>query len=378
MNISRKAFFSLASLSAAQLIIPSKALADETDYTLFTDELALELASEFTNDLDTGLVPYRSTKLYDASKGAIGYVIELKSAAGAPHGYIIFDVTNESLISEFSFAEDTTSPFLSLVEKQPSGRSSKSIMAYKSDPFTYVGFDTVSEEFIYPRNYPTRIIEKVGSTKLQSTTWNDIFFPSNLLTNPNYTVVEEAYTSGQFISYSDDEIIDMTNSYACAVVAMLCCAAQYIPYQTFYSYSLEEHYWNLWERSGTTAYDNPDGLAGVTYGSTSREVLGRTLRAYCSQLGAAIFAEEAYNPLFSQFTSMVNSFNCGIFSCGLSTLGRHAMAVQGYMRIKPSGIAGGQYLDVLCVADGWHRGARYLNPSYASYVLPYGIFFSRG
>lgn len=389
MNLSRRAFLALGTL-AAGLAFPGTSFASESkDSILLTEDLALDVARGFAqsvNHSEESVIPRIAMRLYDPQLGAIGYVIDYNKSSGESCGYVILDVTDESLISEFSFIEGSSNPVVSSLPVINTysfdGLPNDSYVAVKTEPFTYLGMDTETGELYGPRPYISIISESVGSSVLSSVpdsgSWQDIFFAGDV--RSKYDITEEAYSSGAFYSFSENYIESATGKYACAVSAMLNCAPMYLPYGDFYGLGIAHHYDTLWELSDTEPYDNPSGTPGVVYGSTIVDNIGPAFVEYCRGHNSTVYYTQADSPSFSKFKSTVDSINCAIFSCGINIKGTragHSMSVQGYMRMKPKGVPAGNYLDVLCVADGWNDAIRYLNPNYANYTDTNGVFFSR-
>lgn len=389
MNLSRRAFLALGTL-AAGLAFPSTSFASEgKDSVLLTEDLALDVARGFANSTnlsEDSVIPRIAMRLYDPQLGAIGYVIDYNKSSGESCGYVILDVTDESLISEFSFIDGSSNPVVSSLPVVNTysfdDLPDDSYIAVKTEPFTYLGMDTETGELYGPRSYISSISENVSTSVLSSVpdsgSWQDIFFGGDV--RSEYDIVEEAYSSGAFYSFSEEYIEGETKRYACAVSAMLNCAPLYLPYGDFFGLGIDHHYDTLWELSDTKPYDNPDGTPGVEYGSTVVDNIGPAFVEYCRGHNSTVYYTQTDSPSFSKFKSTVDSINCAIFSCGINIDGDrhgHSMSVQGYMRMKPKGVPAGSYLDVLCVADGWNEAIRYLNPNYANYTDTNGVFFSR-
>ena len=105
MKVSRRAFLLIAAYAASLIGAPRTVLAvgkKESNKVQFTEEMALEFAKTFVQGMGetSGLVPTGTTKIYDPDLGAIGYIVDIADTFGSPHGYFIYDVSDDSLISE--------------------------------------------------------------------------------------------------------------------------------------------------------------------------------------------------------------------------------------------------------------------------------------
>lgn len=385
MKVSRRAFLLIAAYAASLIGAPRTVLAagkKESNRVQFTEEMALEFAKTFVQGMGetSGLVPTGTTKIYDPDLGAIGYIVDIADTFGSPHGYIIYDVTDDSLISEYSFEPDVISPYASVSQDVPMlyRDDDSSVIALKTGPFSYVAAERDSGIVLSvpePYGYDSDAVIPLSSTP-DSGSWNDIFFADNLSVNPRFKIIEEAYSSGEFIAYREDIIKQKTKSYACGVSALLCCAEFYIPAESFFKYGTKYHYDTLWSLSNTKEIYSS---GGVKFGSTNFSDLGPALVSYCSQYWQTIQFESSTTPVFLKFKNTVISKNFGIFGCGINQNGQrkeHIMPVEGYMRFQIAESMG-SFMAALCVSDGWYGTVRYFNPNYARYTDTFGVFFSR-
>lgn len=71
------------------------------------DELVIQMAERFAQTACTNvtLLADNPVKFYDESGKAIGYIVNYYNM-NEPYGYIVFDTTGDSLISEYSFGSD--------------------------------------------------------------------------------------------------------------------------------------------------------------------------------------------------------------------------------------------------------------------------------
>lgn len=80
--------------------------------TLLTPDLARQMAEEFACDVDGGVSRHACDpiKIYGDNGRAIGYSIDFRKDDGEAAGYVIFDNSQEDLISEYSLSDGAASP----------------------------------------------------------------------------------------------------------------------------------------------------------------------------------------------------------------------------------------------------------------------------
>ena len=385
MKVSRRAFLLIAAYAASLIGAPKTVLASgkkESNKVQFTEEMALEFAKTFTRGAGetSGLVPAGTTKIYDPNLGAIGYIVDITDTFGNPHGYIIYDVTDDSLISEYSFEPDVISPYASVSQDVPMlYRDDSSVIALKAGPFCYVAAERDSGIVLSapePCGYDADAAIPLSSTP-DSGSWDDIFFEDNLARNSKYQIAEHIHIpTEEFIAYRERDVESETGSYACAVSALLCSAEYYIPGDSFFKYGIKHHYDALWFLSGT--YETHTKY-GIKYGGTPNHKIGPALVSYCSRYSKSITSRFTSSPSFFSFRNVVRRGDMGIFCCGINLNGdkqSHAMAVEGCLIAQPKDLSKPP-LHALIVADGWNIFMRYVNARYAKYTYTEGVFFSK-
>lgn len=233
----------VAAYTASLIGMPKTAFASkkkEPDTVQFTEEMALEFADTFVQGVGetSGLVPSETTKIYDPALGAIGYIVDIVDAFGSPHGYVIYDVTDDSLISEYSLEPGAISPHTSVTQDIPMlYRDDSSVIALKAGPFSYVAAErdsgiVLSAPETYGYDMDTAI--PLSSTP-DSGSWDDIFFDNNLARNSKYQIAEHVLVPTQeFMPFAEKPVEAQTGSYACTVSALLCCTRFYISSSLFY------------------------------------------------------------------------------------------------------------------------------------------------
>lgn len=386
MKVSRRAFLLIAAYAASLIGAPKTVLASgkkESNKVQFTEEMALEFAKTFARGVGetSDLVPIGTTKIYDPDLGAIGYIVDITDTFGNPHGYIIYDVTDDSLISEYSFEPDAISPYASVSQDVPMlYRDDSSVIALKAGPFSYVAAERDSGIVLSapePYGYDADAAIPLSSTP-DSGSWDDIFFDDNLARNSKYQIAEHIHIpTEEFIAYEGGYIRSQTGSYACAVSALLCSAEYYMPGDSFYAYEIKHHYDALWALSDTNEIYTSNQ---IKYGSTPNNKIGPALVSYCSQYGKSISSSYYADFLsFPIFRSTIKRGDMGIFCCGINLNGNkrsHAMAVEGCLIAQPKG-ASKPSINALIVADGWNWSIRYVNTQYAKFTYTDSIFFAK-
>ena len=332
-----------------------------------TENLAIEIAEGFAQGVDGGnnIEAVNPTKFYNLEGQAIGYIIDyLKDSS--PYGYVILDSTNEDLICEYSFGNQSISPDKVAEEKNPvttrSSVSQDENKVYRIDPFTY-GVETGgtivtnSEE-----NYPLPQTRSIPTDD-----WNDIFI---LNYYANYEIIETNYHT-TFYSLSEQMVESLTGHYACAVSAMAICADYYglLDYPNF-----SEEYLKLWNYSNTTTL--PTSTSEVTYGSTYSHNAISAFKKFCSEKGRYFNADTYIVDLYGGFKGCIDSGNVGLISCHIYVNGEdsgHMMAVQGYSTIKPKNAS--YQIRSIRVAGGWGTVARNINLSQVEWISVEGYGF---
>lgn len=372
MNFDRRQFLALSALGLATFASPSALAFADSGFneggTIFTEEMAIQLAQNTAAALtgNQNLSVNAISKIYDVSLGAIGYCISYIDDANRPSGYIVFDVTDPSLISEYCFAQGAQCPCSTIDQR---------IVTQSLDG----GALTKTGSFSYQPGMPTSYDTHRSGTP-DSGSWDDIFYSGDIVLNQNYQIIDQRYAPTDFISYPEPYIEAQTGTYACAVSALTCCAEFYIPRDLFYSKDIAYHYSNLWNYSKTEVVSNSTGAAGITYGSTATGDIGPALCAHCSNFGQTIYSSLSKTPTWTQLRGVIQSNNLAIFCCGINKNGSrvgHAMAVEGYLQLQQKGDSTSAPINILGVCDGWNAGIRYLNISYAKYTDTAAVLFSR-
>lgn len=319
-----------------------------------TNELILQMAERFSEiaNPDLNLTAKNPVKFYDTNDKAIGYIVSYYSG-NKERGYIIFDTTQEALISEYSFDEAAKTP-VETVKARAKGISLND-RVYKTAPFTYGCKEDATNVIL--NNYGET--ENVPSTHSSNKPeWNDIFMEIKDIYE-NYTPIS-IKTIPEFISFDEfEEIEAKTGCYACTVTALYACAYYY----GAASYSnMKADYLKLWDLSKTEV----DHVSGdITYGATYAEHGGPALRSFCSSKGKTVEYRHINSPNYSFFTKCIDRGDIAIYSAGLNTSsGRagHSLTVEGYASYLKN--SSGKRVNTVLVYDGWNTYVRYLNIDY--------------
>lgn len=225
------------------MLVPGIAFAEENEKDLieFTPDLAIETAQDFADSIfpNENLIASDPTIFTDLNGKAIGYIINFEKNS-RPYGYIIFDSTDPSLISEFVVEDEVVNPFIDNENpniKTSRALSSDSTAIVKTDLFTYTAINLETKANV--NNYGESIdIEQNtlggfessnnsnNSRSVNPAEWDDIFI--NIVPG-DYTTISNKWVT-PFIGNSEAEIKNATGGkYACAVVALMDCAAYYDP-----------------------------------------------------------------------------------------------------------------------------------------------------
>lgn len=341
----------------------------QTQPICFTPEMATTYAKEFAVSMTgkSDLMPSTPIKLRDRSGKAIGYIVDYHCPDGSPSGYIVFDNSDDSLISEYSFEYGSSSPYSHALSFSSRSEEVDNFEAVKISPFQYAAFNPISQLGIDSAGKSIDIPETYGLLRTDS--WNDIFLGN--VGDSRYSVITQNNIP-EFIAVTSSQVEEQTQRYACGVSALLHCAIFYLPGQIPYN-SFANEYRMLWTLSKTYT-DHIEN--GITYGMTNYVDLGPALQQFLNSRGVIVGTDWKSFPTFSQYKTAIDSGNVAIYGCHINTpegLKGHIMSVEGYAVLKNSS---GKSFNTLLVADGWGANARYLNLNYG-YSIAQGVFFSR-
>lgn len=386
----RLASMAMAVIATFAFVCPALAAETDGNKVLLTRELALEIAQNFADSLDDSgsIEASDTTQLYDESGRAIGCIIDYVSTEdGSPHGYIVLDNTDETLVEEYSLDAGAISPYAAaksaadvrgiarMPGASPSDGRDDDLVAVRKSPYVYAVVASGTSRGISPTGSIMRVSPMASSKK--SSTWDDIFIDDAY--SGKYQVMSENHFGEQFFSFSENDIENETGRYACAVTAMTNVAASYLG-MDFYNQSLSQTYNTLWTLSNTEVDHTGKNSSGreITYGSTNNSKIGPALTSFLGTMHCPASYKHEWNPSFSDFTNITDSQNASIVSLGINTdNGRegHSMAVFGYLTIKNKDT--GSTTQVLIAADGWGYTSRYINFAYSRYTDTYGTHFTR-
>lgn len=169
--------FLLITILAISISTPvSAAEIPEKERIKVTNELAIEMANNFAQDIYSykSLSAANPMKIFDTDGKAIGYIVNYYQN-DTPYGYVIFDTTDPSLVSEYSFGKNVQGPYASITGSTYALNSTPLI---KTAPFTYGIIDTSSNTII--NNYgetsqlPSDTYSSFSDNKKPSD-WADVF-----------------------------------------------------------------------------------------------------------------------------------------------------------------------------------------------------------
>lgn len=355
------------SLSIAILLCNAvPAYASESSMVTLTDDLVIEMAERFATSVnpDANLEATNPIKFYDESGQAIGYIVDYYEN-DIYSGYVVFDSTQEGIISEYTFDPNSKNPYQAVVDSNDTinmaARNAGNEKLYKLSSFTYGILDY--ETSTYHTNYGEEItVESSTSTNASrssgTTTWDAVLLDiAEVYENYNYV---SSNNLPEFIAISEDTIEQETGRYACSVTAMYACAMYYGAYD--YS-NIVSDYVELWSRSSTSTIETKNG---IIYGSTTRSNVGPAFQNYCASRGLYVTYSFYSTPTFSSFKTCIDNNNIAIVHCainvledGTSTRSGHSMTVEGYTTLQ--GKTTGNTIRTLMVFDGWNEYVRYLN-----------------
>ena len=375
-NLKRFVSFLLITMLTISLSIPVLAKEVPTNEKIkVTDEIAIQMAENFAKGAYTelSLSAANPIKLYESTGKAIGYIVNYYYNS-TPYGYVIFDTTDSSLISEYSFGPNAKSPYDIIASSTQSTYSLNNAPLIKTAPFTYGLVDESNgtltnnygeTESINPSTY------SINSDGKDPSSWSDVFLEIQTIYE-NYNLVTTNHLD-EFLAFSEDYIEDQTAHYACAISALYACAAYYgaLNYA-----DVSGDYLGLWEATGTSVSSTSNG---ITYGITDVYNVGPGFVSFCADKGVTVSQNTVDNPSYRFFTNCIDGGNMAVVHCGIideddSKRSGHSMAVQGYATIQSK--SSGNQLHTLMVFDGWNEYVRYLNLYFGNWTDLRGTTFN--
>lgn len=370
----RRKFIGLLLVVAFGTLFPLSAYADEKPgQIILTDSLACEMAQGFADTMYAGeaLTAQNPVVLSNDEGQAIGYIVSFFDADG-PHGYIVFDNTQSSLISEYVIDDGVLNPFVNyndLTRSVPMALSDDECVVVKTAPYTYAVASLSTDETVdnYGNDVLSEMVAPALAKKMKRSpdggSWNDVFVDYN---SSQYTLQENKWIT-PFIGRSETQIRNATGGYyACAVTALIDCAEFYDP--NFASTSIADHFWGI-SNATETSYDGFNG-------GTTPTKEGPGFVNYMASRGITVSTIYRQRPSYGDFKSHLDGWNMCLFGGQIIYPNNrrvgHAMSVQGYMVFKPNGINESIY--TLGVHDGWNTYARNLNYWYSTYDYFEGVY----
>ena len=380
-SVSRRSFLEIlgTSMGAITLLPAETSYASGGGKILLTPELAETYATIFARSVtgNVDLIARVAYVFYSLEMKPLGYFVNLFAPSGESAGYVVLDSSDPSLIAEFSFDRMARAPFDATSAFEANSRR----VVVKTGAFAYasVDFDSGLVTDAYGRDVTEEVANSAIVLAVPDSNLDEIFIDE--LLSDKYDVEELYVTNKGFSTFPESLIIARTGRYACAVTAMMNCAAAYCAGDDWPSINDDKwtsYYMELWRLSKTSTYA---GQNGVYNGSTQNGEIGPAFASFCNNRGVTVTYSSGTSPTFRQFKAVIQRNDYGIFCCGINIQGErdgHAMAVEGCAVIKPAGIATTTGMQVLLVSDGWNSNntnARYLNLAFAKYTDTYGVFF---
>lgn len=163
-------------------VVQSFAADESNDNTLveMTGQIAIEMAERFADAINpnAGLTADNPIKFYDENGQAIGYIVNFYNG-DEPNGYVIFDNTGNSLISEYSFEPGSQNPYETIVNKSEiSTYSTAENKVYKVAPSTYGIIDSSTDMIINNsgESLSTETLSLNNNANARTTyKWDDVF-----------------------------------------------------------------------------------------------------------------------------------------------------------------------------------------------------------
>lgn len=340
-----------------------------------TDDLAIQMAERFAMGIgeNKNIVANNPKKFYNVDGQAIGYIVNY-NLEDKPYGYVVFDTTHKSLISEYSFGNNSKNPYEIICQKENYAFSKKESATeiYKIAPFVYGIIDTSGNiRTNYGETLETAVLSLNESRGKDPTTWDEVLLDIAEIYE-NYTLITTNYLQ-EFISFNEPYIESETGHYACAVSALLACGAYYnaVDYT-----DIAGDYMDIWN-STKTAVSSVSG--GITYGATTIGNIGPGFVSFCSGKNISVTRNTNYSPNYKYFTNCIDRGDIAVVNCGIikSNTGKrsgHAMTVEGYATLRAYN--SGNTVHTLMVFDGWGDAVRYLNFDFDNWTDIAGTTFN--
>lgn len=370
----RRTFLKLVGVGAIGSIVSPASLpaafASEGDAPVnvvpFTPELASDLAVNFASSMEPGVKILTDAVItyYDITGASQGYVVEL-SSAGESFGYVVFDITYEGLISEFSIGADAAlSPASSTSDTGVSTFSTQEKKLYKTDDFDYCSIDLETMQGMnnlgeYVNAEEAGIVE---DPLISTYDWDDMFV-SEMDAGTNYSLsgfqMVRLYKNWPQKTYEQE-----SGRYCCMVSAAYTGASIYGWVGDLGS--LRDVYLELWNLIGVNTTSTS---GGIIYGGADLISTGRGITNFLANRGTYRSFRHTVFADYESFRTCVSRNECSILG-GSS----HGVAIVGYFNLTRK--SDGWKMPALCVCDGWNPGNRILNFQPSMLSNPQAIYFS--
>ena len=293
-------------------IVPVHA-SENTSVVNVTDDLAIQMAERFAKGIgeNSNIVANNPRKFYDTTGQAIGYIVNY-NLENKPYGYVVFDTTCESLISEYSFGNNSANPYEVIYQSEANVFSEKANTSeiYKIAPFEYGIVDNLGKiRTNYGETLEKTVLSLNESRGKDPATWDEVLLDIDEVYE-NYTLVSTNHLQ-EFISFNEPYIESVTGHYACAVSALLACGAYYnaVDYT-----DIAGDYMDIWDSTGTTVSSES---GGITYGSTTIGNIGPGFVDFCAGKNVSVTQNTDYSPNYNFFTNCIDRGDIAVVHCGI-------------------------------------------------------------
>lgn len=260
--------------------------------------------------------------LFSVDNTIIGYEVDYY-VAGAPHGYVLFDVTCPSLVSRFTFEKGSTGLYSLTIASS----NSRPINTFSTHPrlfkFNSLEFGSIPDDNseLSLNSGKSVTLPKTVSRSKPVTDWSNLMVP---FFDAGYTKRDICYGPrvGGLTGLTEETITSKRGKYACAVSALYNIAAA-LPcpnWSSFSNYLIDgsdySQYEEIWSYTSTTVDHSSNG---IDYGSTKYSNIESGFSRYCASKGRSISSSENYSPSYNQFKDQASKGRFSVFTATIRT-----------------------------------------------------------
>ena len=347
-------------------IIPVSATELDTENQIqATDETVIQMAENFALAAAPGetLSAGNPQKFYSDEGQAIGYIVNYYKDS-VPYGYVIFDSSEEDIISEYSIGEGSLNPYEAALSKsEVATLDSSENTVCKLNPLTYAVVNSATGYGITNYGDSVEVAPPIDTRSSKPTNWQEVFFDEAEIYE-EYTHIS-SNNLPEFISVNDSIFINSTNRYACVVTAAYACAT-YLGATNFTN--VADEYLELWDLTNTRV-DHIGEDDNVTYGITNVNDAGPGVVEFCQRRGLNVGFSHDSSASFNFFKTNIDAGYIGMVHAWIigndNKESGHTMTVEGYASIKSNST--GTVTNTLMVYDGWQSNVRFLNYNFSKW-----------